>query len=365
MRIMIFFIGVFLVACQTQDDPASKLADTEHSIAAKATEFITLVEDLRLRDGPGEKAAIITTLERGTLLTDAGEVSDYTSKVTLRGIRYDEPWIKVKTTKGVEGWVYAGGLEIKAYGDGKLVNALVQKKSISIFGASLTRQMNQYHHQFQQIKTEQDVAAVLSTGISLQEALSQKLLTYATPGPNAEFMDIRWLPRVFPGFVPNLVAEGTRYQVFLDYRDWGKIARKTNGIQDDLYLDVQYLIHPQDSMEYVYPAWIMETSAVDRYHLLGSGIQAQVLDKINAQYDTQNPFKELLMTIKKAVISDIIDADAVYWLPLKEVTRELDAILAKDYRIISKEERVAMETRRKQLDQPEVFQIISNVRAGE
>jgi hypothetical protein len=365
MRLFAILFVSLLVSCKSEKNTEARDTLSMSESPAEPVIFITHVEDLRLREGPGEKAAIITTLEKGTMLRDAGEVSDYTSKVKLRGITYDEPWIKVITVKGEEGWVYAGGLEIKEAGDEKMVNALVQKKSTAIFGQTLTQAMNQYRNRLLMVDTAEDLAAVMTEGMTIRDDLSKKLLQYATPGPDADYLDISWLPRIFPGFLPLLTDEGTRYYVFMDYKAWGKIARKTSGIQDDLYLDIQYLAHSTDSIEYIYPAWEIWTSSVNGYSMLGSGIHQQILDKISAQYDRNNPFGALLMQSKTAVIANITDSKNQFWLPLREIQQELDAILSANYRMLSKEERVSLETRRKQLDNADAFGILTNARAGE
>lgn len=365
MRLYIIFFFTLLMSCKSEKNSGAQDTGSVSVSASEPVIFITHVEDLRLREGPGEKAEIITTLKKGTMLRDAGEVSDYTSKVKLRGITYDEPWIKVITEKGEEGWVYAGGLEIKEAGDQKIVHALVQKKSTAIFGLTLTQAMNQYRNRFQMVSTAEDLAAVMTEGMTIRDELSKKLLQYATPGPDADYLDISWLPRIFPGFLPLLMDEGTRYYVFMDYKAWGKIARKTSGIQDDLYLDIQYLAHSTDSIEYIYPAWEIWTSSVDGYSMLGAGIHQQMLEKISAQYDRNNPFGPLLLQSKTAVIADITNSKNQFWLPLREIKQELEAILKADYRMLSKEERVSLETRRKQLDDAEANGIITNARAGE
>ena len=41
-----------------------------------------------------------------------GEKTDFTQKINLRGVAYDEPWMKVITAEDKVGWVYAGGVKM-------------------------------------------------------------------------------------------------------------------------------------------------------------------------------------------------------------------------------------------------------------
>ena len=78
----------------------------------KPTKMIVNIDNLRIRAEPGEKGEEIGRLKEGTILYDLGEVSDFTTRVQLRGIWHDEPWLKVKTDQNLEGWIYGGGGEI-------------------------------------------------------------------------------------------------------------------------------------------------------------------------------------------------------------------------------------------------------------
>lgn len=69
------------------------------------------VERLRLRDQPNTRGEIVGELKEGQQLHYLDEKTDFTEKVSLRGQIYDEPWLKVKTMEGLEGWVYGGGVK--------------------------------------------------------------------------------------------------------------------------------------------------------------------------------------------------------------------------------------------------------------
>ena len=76
----------------------------------EAVTVYTWVDNLRLRSEPDTNSDIVKELKEGESLLFLGEKSDFTKKVNLRGKLYDEPWLKVETNEGKEGWVYGGAV---------------------------------------------------------------------------------------------------------------------------------------------------------------------------------------------------------------------------------------------------------------
>lgn len=76
----------------------------------KATERFTplyvITPALNMRTGPGLKFKILERLQLHDELLFLGEVTDTTQQIDLGEIVTDEPWVKVRTSKGKEGWVY-------------------------------------------------------------------------------------------------------------------------------------------------------------------------------------------------------------------------------------------------------------------
>lgn len=69
------------------------------------------VDNLRIRQQPDRKAIIVNTVPEGAKLEFLGEKTDFTEKINLRGSLFDEPWLKVKTEQGLEGWVFGGAIK--------------------------------------------------------------------------------------------------------------------------------------------------------------------------------------------------------------------------------------------------------------
>ncbi len=79
-------------------------------------EIYVWVDKLRLRAEPTTQSEMVTALKEGQALTFLDERSDFTEKINLRGILFDEPWLKVSTKNDQEGWVYGGGVKFYKIG---------------------------------------------------------------------------------------------------------------------------------------------------------------------------------------------------------------------------------------------------------
>ncbi len=89
--------------------PPSKVAPTNQSVVIYAW-----VDRLRIRTEADTKADIVAEVAEGAALEFLGEKSDFTEKITLRGTLFNEPWLKVRTASGKEGWIYGGGVKFYA-----------------------------------------------------------------------------------------------------------------------------------------------------------------------------------------------------------------------------------------------------------
>ncbi len=120
--ILLLTILVSFWACKDTNSGESQKTDpqTTDSIAnantapVETTRIYTWVDKLRMREMPDTKSKIIKELSAGDPLQFLNEKSDFTQKITLRGIAFDEPWLKVKTSDGKTGWVYGGGVKFYA-----------------------------------------------------------------------------------------------------------------------------------------------------------------------------------------------------------------------------------------------------------
>ena len=71
--------------------------------------YVTL-ENLNVRDKPSLSGKIVGRLKLFDEVTFLNEVTDFRQEIKLGEISAYEPWVKVKTDEGKEGWVYGAGV---------------------------------------------------------------------------------------------------------------------------------------------------------------------------------------------------------------------------------------------------------------
>ncbi|MEM1320843.1 MAG: SH3 domain-containing protein [Bacteroidota bacterium] len=71
------------------------------------------VNNLNVRAAPKTSAEIVAQVKESEPLIYTGQQTDFKEEVTLRGITYNEPWIKVITADKQSGWVFRGAVKRK------------------------------------------------------------------------------------------------------------------------------------------------------------------------------------------------------------------------------------------------------------
>lgn len=71
--------------------------------------YIT-IDGLNLRSEPGLKSTVLAKLPLFDEVYFLNQVSDSTSELSIGYEKVREPWVKVRTKKGQEGWVFGAGV---------------------------------------------------------------------------------------------------------------------------------------------------------------------------------------------------------------------------------------------------------------
>ena len=74
--------------------------------AERITPLFVITPALNMRTGPGLKFTVLERLQLHDELLFLGDVTDTTQQIDLGQIVADEPWVKVRSESGKEGWVY-------------------------------------------------------------------------------------------------------------------------------------------------------------------------------------------------------------------------------------------------------------------
>lgn len=342
---------VFLLAsCSSEAPPAD---EPQPSPPREATALVVNIDGLRLRDAPGEDGRVIRELSRGDVLYDLGEVSSFTTPIRLRGIQFDEPWLKVAAADRAEGWVYGGALHFTMRQPTELAQLLMRKRLQTFFGPDKAGSIEHYRQAFYAIEHTEDFVRLFRRGQSLRDTLVAMLESRIEVGPVEQLPDLFWLEEALPGFVPQLVAEGTAYYLFTDFRDFGKVAAATPGREDDAFVSFCLQVFPEDSIEYFFPAWTIQTWDYGGHSLLGRGVHHRLLREMDHLLAASDHFAAELHSIKMDLLNDITRPDVTYWEPQEKVMAEMDSILAADYGFLTPSDRIALRTRREQFAEPE------------
>ena len=113
-RVLFFMLSLFLLyGCSNKNE---KIDGLKNIIAGDENEIENtakvLVQGLRMREHPTLKSKSIVSIPEDSVVTLLGEKTDYSEKITLRGLEYNEPWYLVSFSK-YEGWVYGGGISLR------------------------------------------------------------------------------------------------------------------------------------------------------------------------------------------------------------------------------------------------------------
>lgn len=358
-------------SCQSEEKTAESTTEndalgTEKVIEKEGerTTFIVNIDRLRMRETAGEKGKVIKELEKGTVLYDEGEVSDFTSRIKLRGITFDEPWLKVSASDNTIGWIYAGAIHLGTTPDSEVAKILREKRLINLFGQAGAEEMRRYRIDFHNTQTAKEVLDVYRTGRKIREdfvdMLEEKIDAY-----NAQVQpDLFWLQEALPGFVPQLVAEGTVYYLFEDYRQWIEKAKATKELVDDQFVEFKIQAFPMDSIEYFFSAWQIQTWDYGGSSLLGRGFHFALLQEADRLVTEDHPLKAEILEVKKNIVEDILQPSNTFWESKDKVLIEMDNILEAGLTILDKNDNIALKARRVQFDDPEGNGIKMNERSG-
>ncbi|MBV6427985.1 MAG: hypothetical protein KIPDCIKN_02508 [Haliscomenobacter sp.] len=356
LLLLVFWAGF---SCRKQAPAPASPSEPETVVDV----FTVNVDGLQLRATPGPEGKTIRGLQLGESLTDLGEVSDFTTPVQLRGIAFNEPWLKIKTSKGEEGWVYGGALSFSSRG--KSASVLLKKRLQTFFGEEVAQRIDAFRTDWETVSSSNALSACFLESAELKDELNAKLESGIQIRDSGELPDLFWLETAIPGHIPQLVAEGTVYTLFADYGAWRRRAEETEGKEDDAFFDLCIRFFPEDSIAYFFPAYFIQTWDYGGHSLLGRGIHRQLLSGLDRLFREKSPFTPEILRMKTDLVNDITAAEGTYWEKQDAIIRELEGILEAQYPILDKADRAALSTRLKQFQTPEKFSILLNQQSGE
>lgn len=310
-------------------------------------EVLTVKLDrLKLRKEAFARAEIMDTLGIGNRVLDLEVVGEKLTLGSIDSVMHWEPWLKVETEKGLQGWVYAGGIDFS-----NKKNTLLEKRTIALLGKSFYKEIDAYQKKHKVILTDKDFAENYRVGVYLRDSMVAVIDAFLEELPvDTRLPDFFWLEDVMPGFIPQLVSEGTRYYLFADYRHWGQKGKESEGIADNEYIETCFARFPTDSIEYFFSAWTLQTWDYGGHSLLGRGIHLKILSLLDSCMLKNELFKPEILELKNEILDDITVDYITFWESKDKILEEVDEILAANISIVNKEDKIALEVRRMQFE---------------
>lgn len=242
-------------------------------------------------------------------------------------------------------------------------NELLEERLTTFFNEQIKDSISSYKMAFEKIKTQEEFVNTYKQGKALREYIV-KYMDEKTSTSVEELPDLFWLESAFPGFILELVAEGTTYHLFVDYKQWNQVAQKTKGKFDDEYVSLCYFAYAADSVEYFFPSWQIQTWDYGGSSLLGKGLHKGMLDRLTRLFEKNKLFAEEILAFKKDLLNDISNGNTTFWEPQDKIITELDSILGTSFIILDQQDQIVLETKRKQFDAPERHNIKVNTKSG-
>lgn len=358
---LLLSISFFYMSCgnKSNDEPTNSTTSQEQqtNLPEDPIELEIILDKVRIRDKAGLEGEELEQLNKGTKVIFLGEISDFTDKIKLRGIQYNDPWLKIRIREGQEGWIYGGAIKFKADKAGKnLKNRLITKRLEQFFGNEIVKEVENYQAQFQNTKTDKEFASLYRSNKKLSNSMNYKFNEFFEFGiDDLDYPDLFWIDDPIPAMSLSLVAEGTMYQVFTNIDDLEEKAKTTQGELDDEFTSILKAMH-DDEIEYYYPVWFLQTWDYGGYSLLGQGKHIEILNQLDTLASKTDIFDTEIKRIKTQLMEDITNGKD-YGEKSEIILTEVDSIINSNYRILTESDLLVLKNRRAMFETPEKYDI--------
>ncbi|MBK9335932.1 MAG: hypothetical protein IPM98_04860 [Lewinellaceae bacterium] len=303
---------------------------------------LTVRFPIELHEQPDEKSRGLLRLPAGSTLADRNETSRFLASVYLDDTLFQEPWLRVQTPDGRQGWVFAGAV-VPADGSAADVARWLQgKRAEALFGAAVARRLWDWA-ETEVPATDTAFAGYLRAGLHLRDTLNQ-LLAHAVSRDAAQAPpELGWLDGPMRYF---WIQSSPVPRLYLDFHRVGQVAARTAGRQDDQFAGIGLAAYPLDSIESNLPAWVFPLSVEESCSNLGAGYHLALLQKIETALQASTAFQPELLHWKDLILADMLDKSRVYWQPRDKILTELDQVFSAPLSCLSGRDRLALEARR-------------------
>ncbi|MEE9351711.1 MAG: SH3 domain-containing protein [Thiotrichaceae bacterium] len=243
----LFLLMTWLTACSNDEaeiDETITITDStpiEDSSTPVSLEVI--LNTVNIRKSPSMDSLVVEKLQATSQVEWLNQVSKVIAPVKLRGVRYNDPWLYVKTSSDQTGWVYAATIKVVSNSQSAqaLKHQLLTRRVETFFGNELATAINNYGQAYVQADTSDKFANVYTYGQNLRDQLVDvlKKKASATKKPAA---DMSWLNNILPGYSHNVI-DNKYYFLSADYQQLAKKVQQTEGAEDDQFIALNSKIY--------------------------------------------------------------------------------------------------------------------------
>ena len=234
---------------------------------------------------------------------------------------------------------------------------------IKLLNKELITSLNDYQHLWQQVDSSDALASIYFLGKKIQTPINDILKQKISVKNAHELPDLSALENAMIGFQNSLIAQGKQFHFFIDYKKMYAKALTTKGTADDDFFNFQFKVNEVDSIEHFSKSWIIETSDLKKYSLLGRGKHLQLLNEIDILLQKKTLFEQPILEIKEEIIQDILGNQQGYWEATDKIIDELDNIIDASFAFMTKENLIAIKTRKAMFKSSKENKIPTNKRA--
>jgi len=243
--ILLIFPVLLMVACSGKDestiDETITIAGEEVEDPSAPVILEVALNTVNIRKSPSMDSSVVTKLAIATKVEWQNELSEVTAPVKLRGVRYNDPWLYVKTSDDKKGWVYAATVTVHSKNQsGKVLKQQLLKRRVdTFFGQELSASISNYNQAYVQATNSERFANVYAYGQGLRDqlvaVLDKKASTSVKP-----LADMSWLDNILIGYTKNLVtatkAKKKQFYLSADFQQMSKKAQQTEGDEDNQFI---------------------------------------------------------------------------------------------------------------------------------
>jgi hypothetical protein len=334
--------ALFVVGCQTENTDNRLIVRKEKTV---------------IRQLPDEKSEVLCSLEKGDQLEDLGETGKVESVFKIGNDIFQSPWLKVKTSSDITGWVLAWALKPIRNDD----EWLLRKRVDTYWGKNLRTERDSWKKGFLSINTQEEWFKVWRDGMHLRDTLLH--LLHKQPEISGS-LNYQWISELLPGFVYQETVMPGRPCLFADYRIWHQKALSTEGHQDNALAGLLLSLFPLDSIESNFPYWVFQLDDQHYASQLGLGRHSTILRSLDSLSLSAPMAGKECKAIKMKLFEDIMDQKSQYWQPATKIREELANLLANPPACLTREDIDALNIRLRMFDNPAQHGIRVNLRSG-